>query len=700
MKTHFTKSALAFSLLALLAACGGGGGGDSQTVVAPQPPTPQPAPEITLSAPAELVLAAGKPVTVDAKLSIPGAISWTLNPAVGTLSGNGNSAVYTPPATLAENIQVSVLATSGSSAKSISITVYPNPGTPGISLVAGSSAGKVVVDGQGADARLRSVSAMAADDKGNVYINDANVLRQVTPAGGVRTIKEFTRQTDDGAATGYFPQLQGVAYAGGKLYAATAWQGTLSINLVDSKGGVSTVAELPTRKAAPGGMLADAGGQFYLRYENDIVKVAADGKTTVLAGREGTSDGVDGTGDAARFRAIRDFAFDQNGNLYVLDSASVRKITPGGQVSTVAGTLGAGNGAAVDGNGSEARFGNPQSFAFDMLGKLLILDRSGATPTAFAIRALTAEGKVSTLQSGSDPAAGSASTLLRIGTGGTVFLGAGGRIDSYKTGGISALAGMEDDSAASADGVGSAARFERPAFMAADSAGNLYVIDMPTGNSGPDKVTTHLVLRKIAPNGTVSTVINQSAGTPSGIMADKAGNIYVSTYAPGRTDSKPPYSGALYRVTPAGVLELVAGQPLAAPELRDGPGVQARFNQPHLDAIDADNNLYVQDKDRADGKTVWRKITPNGVVSTLSQWHGVQMKAPDGLVYEYNLVGQIVRLNADGSKTVLTNHGMGATEAGPLPGRLTPIGQRPVPYGPYALAVIAGSAIYKVVVPH
>ncbi|MBB3120555.1 hypothetical protein [Pseudoduganella violacea] len=699
MKCHIIKTALALSLLALLAACGGGGG-DTPTVIAPQPPTPQPAPEITLSAPAELVLAAGKPVTVDAKLSIPGAISWTLNPAIGTLSGNGNSAVYTPPATLAEKIRVTVLATSGSSAKSVNIMVYPNPGTPGISLVAGSGAGKVVVDGQGTDARLRNVSAMVADDQGNVYVNDANVLRQVTPAGAVRTIKEFTLQTSDGSTTGYFPQLQGIAYADGKLYAATAWRGTLSIQRVDSKGGVSKVIELPARKAAPGGMLADTGGQFYLRYENDIVRVAADGKVTVLAGREGASDGVDGAGETARFRALRDFALDQDSNLYVLDSASVRKITPGGQVNIVAGTLGAGNGAAVNGDGAAARFGNPQSFAFDTLGKLLILDRSGATPTAFAIRTLTAEGKVSTLLKGSDPAAGSASSVLRVGSGGAVFIGAGGRIDSVKAGGIGALAGMEDSSATSVDGVGSAARFERPAFLAADGAGNLYVTDMLSRNSGPDKVTTHLVLRKITPNGTVSTVVNQSVGTPSGIMADSAGNIYVATYAPGRTDSKPPYSGALYRVTPAGVLELVAGQPVAAPELRDGPGLQARFNQPYLDAIDAENNLYVQDKDPASGKTVWRKISPNGVVSTLDQWHGVQMKAPDGLVYKYNLVGQIVRVNADGSNTELTNHGLGATEAGPLPGRLSPVGHRPVPYGPYALAVIAGSAIYKVVLPH
>ena len=93
---------------------------------------------------------------------------------------------------------------------------------------------------------------------------------------------------------------------------------------------------------------------------------------STLAGQDGPSGHTDGTGTAARFYFPIGIARDTAGNLYVTDNNTVRKITPAGEVSTLAGQ--AGSQGSPDGSGTAARFFGPAGIACDTVGNLYVAD--------------------------------------------------------------------------------------------------------------------------------------------------------------------------------------------------------------------------------------------------------------------------------------------------------------------------------------
>ena len=149
---------------------------------------------------------------------------------------------------------------------------------------------------------------------------------------------------------------------------------------------------------------------------------------TTLAGAVGLSGFVDGTGTAAEFYAPIDVAVDGGGNVYVadVDNSTIRKITPSGAVTTLAGSAGQGY---ADGTGSAAQFYYPEDMAIDGSGNLYVVDSDNCT-----IRKVTPAGVVTTI----------------AGTPGDI---------------------------GSADGTGPAAQFYYPYGVALDGNGNLFVTD-------------------------------------------------------------------------------------------------------------------------------------------------------------------------------------------------------------------------------
>jgi sugar lactone lactonase YvrE len=316
---------------------------------------------------------------------------------------------------------------------------------------------------------------------------------------------------------------------------------------------------------------------------------------TTLAGSAGQTGSADGSGSAARFSAPGGVAVDGAGNVYVADfgNATIRKITPAGVVTTLAGSPG--QFGSADGTGSAARFSQPDGIAVDSAGNLYVADLIGT------IRKITPSGVVTTLAGSSDIAGstdGPGNVARFNGPIGVAVDGAGNVYvaDEFNdtirkitpAGVVSTLAGSPTV-VGSTDGPGSAARFNEPLDVAVDGAGNVYVTD-----------AVNDTIRKITPGGVVTTLAGlagqagsaDGAGSaarftgPVGIAADGAGNLYV-------TDSD---NNTVRRINPAGVVTTLAGSPSQSGSA-DGTGSAARFLSPIGIAVDGAGNLYVGDGD-------------------------------------------------------------------------------------------------------
>ena len=261
------------------------------------------------------------------------------------------------------------------------------------------------------------------------------------------------------------------------------------------------------RLNSPVALALDTAGNAYVREPCLIRKVTPAGLVSTLAGVAGDCNIADGPPGTARVGGGTGIAVDASGNVYFSDGAgAIRKSTPAGVLSTLAGdALVAGY---ADGSGTSARFDGAHGLAIDAAGNLYVADTNNA-----AIRVVTPGGAVSTLARGRagggysvvDGPVGVATfstvVALTIDSAGAVYVADEGTNSIRKIAGgqVSTLAGSSDNntgSAGSVDGLGAAARFNSPAQLAVDAAGNVYVADM-----------LNATVRKITPGGLVSTVL-------------------------------------------------------------------------------------------------------------------------------------------------------------------------------------------------
>jgi NHL repeat len=127
-------------------------------------------------------------------------------------------------------------------------------------------------------------------------------------------------------------------------------------------------------------------------YNHTIRKITPAGVVSTSAGTAGVLGSTDATGAAARFRYPMGLSTDSSGNVYVADSENftIRKITPAGVVTTLAGTAGALG--STDATGAAARFNRPQGLSTDSSGNVYVADTNNHT-----IRKITPAGVVSTI---------------------------------------------------------------------------------------------------------------------------------------------------------------------------------------------------------------------------------------------------------------------------------------------------------------
>ena len=303
-----------------------------------------------------------------------------------------------------------------------------------------------------------------------------------------------------------------------------------------------------------------AAGTGAVKVEKNSVQVTGPVFTYILSTSVSTFAGnavgfADGTGTAALFNFPTGIVKDASGNFFVADRDNhrIRKITPAGVVTTF---VGSGTPGLIDGTGTAASFNQPYGIAIDASNNIYIADRMN-----HAIRKITPAGVVITMA-------------------GNGTLG-------------------------SANGTGSAARFNEPLGLAVDISGNVFVADY-----------INSLVRKVTPTGIVTTfagtagsfALTDGTGTaaafggPFGIAFDASGNLFIGDYN----------NNAIRKITPGAVVTTFAGN--GAQGNSDGTSAAARFNRPTQMVIDASGNMYVCDafNDRI------RYITSAGVVTTFA----------------------------------------------------------------------------------
>lgn len=261
-------------------------------------------------------------------------------------------------------------------------------------IIAGKFGARGSADGPGSQARFCFPCGIATDAAGNIYVADTgnNTIRSITPAGVVTT-------------------LAGRADTFGSA---------------DGKGSHA-------RFNYPVSLAVDNSGNIFVAdlYNCTIRKVTSNGAVTTIAGMAGISGGIDGKGINALFNFPRSVTVDNNDNVYVADllNNAIRKITPAGMVTTLAGGMSYATGNA-DGIGEAAGFSHPAGLATDNAGNIYVADTGNNT-----VRRIAPDGAVITLA------------------------------------GLNSQFGF-------VDGTGSAARFWHPGNLALDRLGNLYVTDL------------------------------------------------------------------------------------------------------------------------------------------------------------------------------------------------------------------------------
>jgi sugar lactone lactonase YvrE len=440
-------------------------------------------------------------------------------------------------------------------------SVLVNCAASQLSLIAGQLGGTGNIGGSGTGARFNQPYGPGIDAAGNLYVADwYSSIRKVTPAAVVSTLPGANPQFD-------FPSDVAVDGAG-NLYVADS--GHNIIRKITAAGTVTTFAGSGSPGSAdgqgsaasfynPGGVAVGAGGNVYVAdtYNCTVRRITPAGTVTTVAGIVGMQGSADGPAATATFSAPSSIAVDAAGNVYIADpfNNTIRKLAVG-VVSTLAGTAGVSGGA--DGTGAAAQFNHPSGVAVDAAGTIYVADTANHT-----VRRVTAAGIVTTL-------AGTA--------------GASG----------------------ATDGAGSAARFGSPVGVRVDASGTIYVAD--NGNSAIRRVTASGVVTTFAgapasPGSADQTGAAASFSTPYGIAADAAGNIYVADFE----------NSTIRKVTPAGAVTTLAGSP-GVTGSADGTGSGARFSRPQGLGVDAHGTVYVADTENF---TI-RAVTAAGVVTTLA----------------------------------------------------------------------------------
>ncbi|WP_028982467.1 T9SS type A sorting domain-containing protein [Sporocytophaga myxococcoides] len=520
-------------------------------------------------------------------------------------------------------------------------------------------------DGPKSIAQFFDPMGLAFDQKGNLYVADninRSIIRKVTPDGVVSTyagngvqgfangnlsVAKFSQPTDlifstDGiayVADNGNHQIRKISTSGN----VTTFAGSLDYGNVDGVGGSAKFNQ-------PYSAVFDKNGNLFVtdEFNHQIRKITPQGLVTVFAGN-GVAGFADGTGTAASFNMPMGIDIDAQGNLYVADylNSRIRKVTPQGVVTTVAGT---GEEGFANGSAATAKFDRPSGLTLDASGNIYVADCYN-----YRVRKISPDGIVSTFAGNgtsayTDGLSGKSSfrsvSDVEFGPDGALYVSdnscirkiapvsfkAFSSVQNYPSTNqsiaISATSLTGNLNILASDGyevsLSSTSGFASSLNLTATN-GSIISVEIfirisntakPGTNNGTISITSSGA-QDVILNFTGETIPNTASPTimkgiyvstiasglkPVGVVADSDGNLFVADGS----------NHVIKKISKDGTITVLAGAGTSG--FADGKGIEAKFSYPSGIAIAKNGDLYITDSNNHR----IRKVTQDGEVSTIA----------------------------------------------------------------------------------
>jgi sugar lactone lactonase YvrE len=444
-----------------------------------------------------------------------------------------------------------------------------------------SSIRKVSPDGIINDAQLGpSTGVLAADGRGNLFIGASSRIHKVSPNGTITTVAGTGPSNNPDCVAGHsgdggpatqaplcYASSVAVDRAGNVFLLELGYSSRLgeftnvAVRQVSPDGVITTIAGAGTQLVWGLQMAVDGAGSLFIADGSSVRKIASDGIITTVAGSGACCySGDGGPATSAQLNGPHGVGVDSAGNLFIADinNHRIRKVTPDGIISTVAGgTLSVGclNLSGASGPATAAQLCQSYNIAVDAGGNVFITDY-------YRIRKVSPDGTITSVAGNGTPG----------------YAGDGGpAIDAQ-------LAGA--------------------ATVAVDSAGNLFIAD-------------YYRIRKVSPDGIITTIAGNGTYGYSGDGGPAIEASIVAGYASVTVDG----AGNLFfvdgarirRVSSGGIITTVAGNGASRYSGDGGPAIEAQISPAGV-AVDGDGNLFIADINN----NRIRRVSPDGIISTIA----------------------------------------------------------------------------------